>query len=349
MSAIRDRLAIRSRLINLVSTYRQGAKPNIAIFAMRRGGSTLLGDMLSSEKGILSVNEPLNVLEEDPTYKMKTRWLKPRMHSTYFDLDEADGARVREYMSRLLAGKLPIGVTRFPKVPFRSDRMLLKILFASALMDWLADAFNLQVVRLLRHPAPQALSVLRTGWGYPVEAFFERPNFLLGFLSEEQVESGRRIIAESTPWKMAILDWCLEYHLLVKCTRKNTPLIAYEELVIDPTTTCRFLCDHLALDDFERIAACVRRPSTSVGGCSADNLSLIHSGDSHSLIQNWRNKVDAAMSDQAQEILDRFDVVIYNMGDPLPDARLAGIGASRHATSTGTPQEAAPYPAGVLR
>ena len=349
MNAIRNRFAIRSRLLKLVSSYRQGARPNIAIFAMRRGGSTLLGDMLSSERGVLSVNEPLNVLEEDPTYKIRTRWLKPRMHSTYFDLDEEDGARVREYMSRLLAGKVPIGVARFPKVPFRSDRMLLKILFASALLDWLADSFNLQVVRLLRHPAPQALSVLRKKWGFPVEAFFERPSFLLGFLREEQVEYGRRIIAESSPWKMAILDWCIEYHLLVHYTRKKTPLIAYEELVIDPATTCRFLCDYLALDDFERIVACVRKPSTSVGGCSADNVTLIHSGDTQSLIQSWRKKVDADMSGQAQEILDRFDVAIYNMGSPLPDARLAGVGASRHATTTETPREAAPSPAGVLQ
>lgn len=318
LRTIRERLALRHRIRSSLRTFRLGARPNIAIFAQRRGGSTLLADMLASEPGVLEVIEPFHLVEGNPGYPHMRKWLTPRLHSIFFDLDREDEARVREYASHLLTGRLPIGDCRRPKFPFVVDRILLKILHASALMDWLAEEFGLRVVRLLRHPAPQALSVLQRGWGFTVEAYFTRPDFLRGFLGEDQVEYGRRILAGSSPWRKAILDWCVEYHLLVHHTRRPSPLITYEELTIDPGATCRSLCDQLGLDHYDRIVDRIRMPSTSPGGCSRDNLPLILSGDGRLLIRSWSSRVDGTRAAQAQDILDRFGVSHYDMSHPLP-------------------------------
>jgi hypothetical protein len=140
LNAIWARLAILRRVSKWVTTYRQGIRPSIAMFALRRGGSTLLADMLSSERGVMMVDEPFFVRESHPDYAIKSRWLRPRLHSEFFGLDDEDRQRVRGYVSALLAGELPIGVCRNPRFPFRADRMLLKMLYASALIAWLAES-----------------------------------------------------------------------------------------------------------------------------------------------------------------------------------------------------------------
>lgn len=310
-----------------VSTYRQGSRPNIAIFAMRRGGSTLLADMLATERGMRMVNEPFLVLEASPEFPLVSRWLPPRLHSTFFAPSPEECERIRAYMNTLLDRRIPIGVCRRPMFPFRADRTLLKILHASALLDWLAESFGLRVVRLLRHPAPQALSVLRAGWGFATEAFYKDPEFLLGFLSDEQVELGRRILAGPSRWRLAILDWCIHYHLLVRASRLPSTLLTYETLVLDLDASCRMLCDRLELSDCARITARALRPSSSPGGVPTDKVSLIRTGDFSALVRQWRRQVDATMAAQAQEILDRFDVSIYEMGSALPVRTLVEIAA----------------------
>ena len=335
MDAIRGKLALRSRLARWMITYRQGEAPNIGLFGLRRGGSTLLADMLSSERGMRKVEEPFFVLEVSPDYPIKRPWLDPRLHSVFFDLDEEDQQSVLRYMEALLAGELPLGSCQRPKFPLRTDRTLIKVLHATALLDWLAESFDLQVIRLLRHPAAQALSVVRAGWGFETEAYYLRPDFLRGFLSEEQFEAGRRILDGPSPWQKAIFDWCVHYRLLVHVSRWPAPLVTYEELMLDPAGTCRMLCDRLGLRDFDRIMARIRRPSTSPGGCSNHNLSLIESGDSRALVGTWQARVDAEMAGQAQEILDRFEVSIYGMSSPLPDHRGIGTEADRLESSPG--------------
>src|SRR5262249_9455827 len=49
-------------------TYRQGPKPNIVISAHGRGGSTLLSDMLTAERGMWTYFEPFYVAENCPTF-----------------------------------------------------------------------------------------------------------------------------------------------------------------------------------------------------------------------------------------------------------------------------------------
>lgn len=124
-------------------------------------------------------------------------------------------------------------------------------------------------------------------------------------------------------------------------------MLTYEELLIDPLGTSRFLCNHFQLRDLDRISACVRNPSSFPGGCSPDNIEYIRSGDSWMLIQSWLRKLDATQLEQAQAILDRYEVEIYNMSSPLPDPARAGLSASSRIsvpTITRTDHGQLPHP-----
>lgn len=324
---------LRRRTRVLLSSYRQGPRPNIVVFAMRRGGSTLLADMLSSDQGVLMINEPFLVLPDVPHLSFRRRWLDLRRHGVYFDLSDAELDRVRAYTEELLAGRAPFGVCRYPKFPLRADRVLLKDLNIPTLVDWMVDSFDIQAVRLLRHPAPQALSILRLGWGFIAEAYYDRPAYLATVLNDDQIECGARILSEGSAWQKAILDWSLLYRLLVHTSKAPTPLVTHEELTLDPVGTSRFLGGYLHLQDLDRVSRCVRVPSSSSRRCSAENLELILSGDSRTLIQSWLRKIDATQLEQAQAILDRFEVEIYNMSSPLPDLDRAGLIGGRRVAS----------------
>ena len=160
--------------------------------ALHRGESALLAEMLGSERGLLHVDEPFDVFKAGWN-TARLNWLKPRPHNEFFDLNDEERRSVRAFLSALAEGRTGLGVCRNPKFPFRADRMLLEIVQAPALVDWLAESFGLQVIRLLRHPAPQVLSVLRAGGRLGAGVYLERPNFLRGFLGEDQLEFGYRI------------------------------------------------------------------------------------------------------------------------------------------------------------
>ena len=128
MSMIRLMRGVRRRANSWLTTYRPGPKPNIAVFAIRRGGSTLLADMLATEPGVLLVDEPFNTFEANTNVERITRWLTPGLHSEFFELDDEDRERVRAYLTALLEGTTGLGTCPYPKFPFRADRVLLKIL-----------------------------------------------------------------------------------------------------------------------------------------------------------------------------------------------------------------------------
>lgn len=70
----------------------------MAAFAIRRGGSTLLADMLASEQGVVMIDEPFLVQPDHPTRTFKSRWLERRRHSAYFDFSDAERDRAQAYM-----------------------------------------------------------------------------------------------------------------------------------------------------------------------------------------------------------------------------------------------------------
>jgi hypothetical protein len=321
MSRLRTiKTALRAVVSRLV-TYRQGTKPNLAVFGIGRGGSTLMVDMLSVEPGMWAVGEPFPPMESRPDFKVLGKWLTPARHDQYFNLNDEVRDQIGRFITALLKGEIPIGFCRRPRFPLRADRMLLKILHSPALIDWLADSFGFQVVFLTRHPAPVALSVFRHGWGCPAEALSERLDSLRQLLSDPQIEFGRRIVAAGSPWQQEILAWVTENYIPVYHSKRVSLLITHEELTLGMPAMVRLLCQRFELQSADSILSNGRRPSGSSQLSSQEHRHLIKRGATRSLIESWRDKVDAAQASQAQEILDRFEMPIYNMNDCLPDPR----------------------------
>ena len=306
--------------------YRQGDRPNLCVLGIRRGGSTLLADMLAAQPGIWFANEPFAVFDTHINASAKLdRWLPRLKHSQFFDLTDEQTAQVDRYITLLQQGAIPIGTARRPHPMLTADRCCIKVLNTPFLADVFAAKHNMQSVFLTRHPAAQALSILRQKWGSSAEAYFDKPDFLAQFMTSEQIELGQRILANKNPegdWEKAILNWWIENLYPLRHAKSFTHVITYEELTLKPELWIETLCESLKLDAPDAMLAVANKPSNSSNMSTGDTVKHIAGADRMGLVSSWQKKVDAEMVRKAQAILDAFGVTEYRMDEPLPADRL---------------------------
>ena len=97
----------RHQFVNNIFRFQQCAKPNIVLFASRRGGSTLLAEAININHGIWFVNEPFAYIEGHSSNTAQQRaLLNPKLHSIYLSVDEGEEAGIRSYVDGLLHAKL---------------------------------------------------------------------------------------------------------------------------------------------------------------------------------------------------------------------------------------------------
>jgi len=54
------------------------------------------------------------------------------------------------------------------------------------LMDWFTKNFDIEVIYLIRHPIPTALSILNRKWGNTAKTFLENEYFQKNFLDKKK-------------------------------------------------------------------------------------------------------------------------------------------------------------------
>lgn len=299
--------------------YKQGEHPNICVLGIRRGGSTLLADMLAAQPGVWFANEPFAVFKTHlNAHARLERWLPELKHSQFFGLTDEQAEQVDRYIERLNRGEIPIGTARRTKFPLTADRACIKVLNTPFLADRFADRHGMQSVFLTRHPAAQALSILRQKWGYSAEAYFDKPGFLAGYMTGEQVALGQRLLAEGSDWEKAILNWWVENLYPLRHATLLSDVVTYEELTVKPEQWVARLCKTLGLTDPDAMLALANKPSNSSNMSTGDTVKQITGSDRMGLITSWQKKIDHGLASQAQAILDAFGVTEYRMDDPMP-------------------------------
>lgn len=309
--------------------YRQGEQPNICVLGIRRGGSTLLADMIAAQQGVWFANEPFAVFKAHQNAGAQLhRWLPELKHSQFFDLTEEQAQQVARYTELLSRGAIPIGTARHPRFPLTADRVCIKVLNAPFLADQFATKHDMQSVFLTRHPAAQAISILRQGWGYSAEAYFDKPDTLGGLMTTEQIALGQRLLVEGSDWEKAILNWWVENLVPLRHATTLTHVLTYEELTLQPDRWVQTLCTSLKLDDPSAMLAVANRPSNSSRMSTGDTVKQIAGSDRTGLVTGWQKKVDADMLAKAQLVLDAFEIDEYRMDDPMPAKRLLRFDAT---------------------
>ena len=296
-------------------------RPNIAIIASRRSGSTILMEAIAANPGVKFCDQPLSI------YSVPCKAIHRIPVFDYGQIVELDGdeaAMVEEYLNDIVQGKLNINTQwRFWKKThsFQSSRVVLKITDAVGIIDWLEDKLRLAIIILIRHPIAQALSVSYNKWGHIGKALLRKPSFINGFLTVDQASLCKRIYETGSALEQYVLDWALENMKLFHLLQRRTQWIwlSYEDLITHTDEAIHILAEKLDLPSPEKMMQVLKRPSLSTKGLSArDRIGLIQSGDRKALTESWKEKVSESQKEQCFGLLEALGLKRFLDSDGFP-------------------------------
>lgn len=292
-------------------------KKPILIFGLRRGGSTMVADAVAVNKGVWYTNEPFAVLPKHPGYETRKAALPEAMHSHFFELEGQDLERFAAYTDdHLHATYRDQGTARRAGMPPKANRVCLKILNAPWMLPWFADQITAHAIALLRHPGGQVTSTLRQNWGFPLEAYVQRPNDMALHFAPDEIASIAEALERGDRWEIGVLDWVVQAVPLMKAEAHGVPLVTYEDVVRDPEAFVDdWLCGTCGLEDRAAMIATFGKPSGS-SRLSTDSVNnLISAGDRDAVVERWRKDVTDEQLRVGQDILDRFCIDLYRFVD----------------------------------
>ncbi len=155
--------------------------------------------------------------------------------------------------------------------------------------------------------------MIRQGWGFDVGSYFARKDFMGQHFSDAQMALAEQIISENDRWQMAILNWVNDNVHPNRISQSPVTQVAYETLVAKPDTVINALAEAFGFEDTARMRAVIAKPSHSNMMSTQDTNASIKAGDTQKIIGGWQSKVDETMCEQAQHILDVFEVKRYRM------------------------------------
>lgn len=331
------RLLLRDAIWHFANRHRQGSRPNIAIFGSRRSGSTLLMQVIASNRGLKSVDQPCSVFSASAH---QVRQLPIRDCGQMHHLNEQEKEILRAYFTAIVAGDLHVNEPwRFWARDFwwRSDRIVFKLTDAHGAATWLTETFGWQPVILLRHPLSQALSVMNLnlkkdpgGWHSRAPGFFRSDAYCRSYLDDRQVARCHDVWARGTDLDRHVLGWVLENLPLLRImeTHFEWSFVSYEAMVLEPEAVVQALAEALGLEAEATMLARIGERSRSVRRLSQeDRQRAIREGDREALLRSWR-RLPADDEARSFALLEAFGIDLYRAGEDTPRT-LWRIGAER--------------------
>ena len=275
--------------------HRPGGGRDIALFASRRGGSTWLMELLAVNPGIKALDQPLEITTGTLTPGQAR--LMPKFHlGEIVHLDPVTEPMVRSYLACVLSGAVPVNapvrVWR-PEFHLRTNRALLKIVGAKSIAPWIDDNFPLEVIHLLRHPVPQAVSCRRNGWTPTLSAFLDADSFVAEHLGEHEGYC-RDVLTRPTTLEAYVLNWVLENLVMLRAVsmRPAWLVVRYEDLVIEPRPTLEWIAERLELPAVDEMVARTSAASVSSPLSTRTRRAAMANQDGEALAHGWRDSID---------------------------------------------------------
>jgi hypothetical protein len=298
----------------------QGAKPNIFLFATPRSGSTLLMELICSQKAVKYCDEPLNL-------RSKNVQRAVGFGNWGFSLPFPGRELIyKKYFSKIIKGQVPfLNPNPLKKgYHFFTDRMVLKILHGGEdLIDWFRATFRADVIYLVRHPIAVTLSRKQC----PRLPFFLENETFCSFLNPMQIKASRQILTESDDFERGILSWCLQnFHQLKVSNKENWIFISYEQLVMEPKRVISYLANKLQLEERDSMIDRIKVPSRTVELCDEETKKAFCNNRfadlQRWLVEKWKKKVTRKQIARTFEILDTFQIDTYSIDGTYPHSSI---------------------------
>lgn len=205
--------------------------------------------------------------------------------------------------------------------PF-TNRIVYKILHSMEnRVEELKAQLDAKALILIRHPIPVALSREEL----PRLIAFQHSEFSKHF-KREQLMFAEEITKKGTEFEKGIVSWCFQNKLLISSNTGNL-IITYEEMVTNRQCVIRKIASFLNLPAPKKMMVRSKKASGSTVKSSKKNQNLLHAVqegdvDSRRLIEKWRSQVTPEMIEQAQDILDLFEIDVYKACELMPSEKI---------------------------
>jgi hypothetical protein len=192
-------------------------------------------------------------------------------------------------------------------VQFRKERAvpLMKDPIAVFSSEWLAEAFDMNVVMLIRHPAAFTASLKRLNWTHPFEDFLRQPLLMRDHLGPWKQEIELQARRPGDVIDQAILLWMLVHTAIMKFLRGHDEWVSVrlEDIAVDPVGQFRPLFGALGLTFDEDVRATILAHSNGSGPAVSTSLSSVKR-DSARSIRMWKTVLSAQEIDRVRTSLD---------------------------------------------
>jgi hypothetical protein len=228
--------------------------------------------------------------------------------------------RIREYYTNLLNGNYNEYRLRPGNRNYRFLTRSIVIKQNQGLLDrinWFRDEFGVKAIHLVRHPIAVALSR-------------EQLPLLLGFqncelreqFTADQLWQADRIIREGDHLECGVLAWCLHHAPALRDHVDETLLISYEHTLLQSEIVLQNILNFLDISsEPKEIIKYLNRPSGVMRKSDVETRRMHAENCSASILASkWRSKVDQDEEARLLELLELFEVPIYQAGQDLPMA-----------------------------
>ena len=324
-TALRGRWSLTAReiLFRLLCQHRQGAKPNILLYCVRRGGSTWLLNTLAAHPGMRYVGRPLLTIRQTRHARCMPSLEAAAgddsghqfIHPIRFE-GEAE-AQFRRVAADMISGRLEIYPSINVRAPYfqrKTNRIVFQMTSGHALIEWFDANFDVDTVVLYRHPIPTALSIMKENWRPRSQDFLRHAWFARTQLTDEQrslawsIEEGDDLLARH------VLDWSLQMLTPTRALRAGNGsdwiVITYEAMVLRPDEVVRECSRRLELPSIDLMLAQAHRPSRTVSAGTAG-----HTDDAAYLLRRWRDDIGPQREAELLSIPAAFGLPLYQPGE----------------------------------
>jgi hypothetical protein len=294
----------------------------ILITGAHRSGTTWVGKMLALAPGVGYVHEPFS--------PRTPNGLSPAGFRRYYTVVTTENAdRFRPGLEESLALRYDLGaqlrsarswrdVARIPRDYRRlrdwrrnGRRPLMKDPIALLSAEWLGDAFDMDVVVLIRHPAAFAASLKRLGWNHSFATFFDENGSLPEVVRPYEAEIREQAHTPGDSLAQAAVLWRLLYGAVdgYRERRPGWTFLRHEDASLEPVATFELLYERLGLELTPAARAEIEQSS------AADNPSELPTPhavalDSAASLGRWRDQLTAdevaTLRERTRDVWPRF-------------------------------------------
>jgi hypothetical protein len=195
-------------------------------------------------------------------------------------------------------------------------RALLKDPLAVLSADWLAQAFDMRVIVLVRHPAGFAGSLKKHEWTHPFSDFLAQPLLMEEVLAPFADEIRAFAAEERDIVDQAGLLWKMIYSTIDDYRERHNDwiVIRHEDLARDPVDQFSRLYRRLGLSFDAEVEETVRSHSKKKNPAETTNPVQLRR-DSRSVIYNWTNRLTPEEIERVRRHTEPIASRFYAHGD----------------------------------